>query len=932
MKHMENNTFNEAIENLRLYSSELAAAEADHAMLVNLLNALSTDSRMQLHGMYQNAEGPVKAIRKQVSEILIERNIEIGEVEGIIQKAITSNPRSFGKMYKSWFNMLYMFLIADIRPAMTAAISIVSDTIIKSLGAEDTLVAKKFDFSGERETGSTRCWIAFINKSHPGQTTAKQLFLNIQNGGVECSFYDRPNEAMSGQELYPEGMPFGIDEALSVFEEHMPEIIADIWMPVVHYWRIGTSDGHVQYWDEMLEEKKICIGWPDTGNLNETEVRNKKSIIQLFEEAGYYPDDNRTRSRKAGEVFNFYDRIREGDIVLAQRGANVLGIGRVTGGYQYDGESDFPHQRPVDWVVLNPSLDNEIGLQTSVYQIEDKKIQAMVKQLIANPEQNDNMDKTLTGMALSGVAQPANQILFGPPGTGKTYNSIKRALKCIEEEDEQKLDWGNWNAVKELFDKRVADGRIVFTTFHQSMSYEDFVEGIKPEVTEAEQVTYSIKPGIFKILCNKARTVKARTVKVDWENVNYYKMSLGGKNNPNTHEWCLNNNVVALGWGGDNDLKSMQAFNTWREYRDEYTKRYPELVKESRFHVQATYAFLNMRAGDVVVASMGNHIIDAIGIVEGSYYWDDQSPFDFYHYRKVNWIAKNLNMPPDKFFDKQISQMSVYQFYNDDVKIAAFEDITNVDSESDNIENSIDRPYVLIIDEINRGNVSAIFGELITLIEENKRLGKPEALEAILPYSKERFGVPSNLFIIGTMNTADRSVEALDTALRRRFSFEEIAPQPDLINNMGKLADQGGRLGNISLSKLLTIINRRIEKLLDKDHQIGHSYLLQVESMEGLQAVFYQNIIPLLQEYFYGDYGKIGLVLGRGFVAFKSWNDEFADFSNENVSGYEEREVYEIIDYRLPGLVYKLAMGRDTGTVEMNFEKAVKLLMKLPLE
>ena len=166
--------------------------------------------------------------------------------------------------------------------------------------------------------------------------------------------------------------------------------------------------------------------------------------------------------------------------------------------------------------------------------------------------------------------------------------------------------------------------------------------------------------------------------------------------------------------------------------------------------------------------------------------------------------------------------------------------------------------YVLIIDEINRGNVSQIFGELITLIEDDKRLGNSEALEDVLPYSKEKFGVPPNLYIIGTMNTADRSVEALDAALRRRFSFEEMLPKPEVITNREK--GDKSIVEGINLGLVLETLNKRIELLVDKDHQIGHSYFLSVESIKDLKSAFQNKIIPLLQEYFFGDYGKIGTV------------------------------------------------------------------------
>jgi 5-methylcytosine-specific restriction endonuclease McrBC GTP-binding regulatory subunit McrB len=196
--------------------------------------------------------------------------------------------------------------------------------------------------------------------------------------------------------------------------------------------------------------------------------------------------------------------------------------------------------------------------------------------------------------------------------------------------------------------------------------------------------------------------------------------------------------------------------------------------------------------------------------------------------------------------------------------------------------------YAIFIDEINRGNVSAIFGELITLIEDDKRIGSANEIKVRLPYSKSEFGVPSNLFIIGTMNTADRSVEALDTALRRRFSFMEIMPDPSLLTNIV--------FNEFNLAEVLEAINERIEVLLDRDHTIGHSYFLKLESgdVEGLKSVFTNNIIPLLQEYFYHDYEKIALILGEGFIKIKENKTvKFANF--KNIDSPEITNQFELI-------------------------------------
>lgn len=334
-----------------------------------------------------------------------------------------------------------------------------------------------------------------------------------------------------------------------------------------------------------------------------------------------------------------------------------------------------------DIKIKTPFLDKEIQHETQ-HEKQDEKPKG-------DEEKNDEAESD---------ALPLNLILYGPPGTGKTYHTVDKALerilspaeladlvKGIKTEEEKR------EAQEKKFNELKTNGSIEFTTFHQSMSYEDFIEGIKPIYNEKKGILeYPPVPGIFKKLCKKA----------------------GEK---------------------------------------------PE------------------------------------------------------------------------------------------------------------------QPYVLIIDEINRGNVANIFGELITLIEKDKRKtpSRDSIYSAQLPYSNsdESFSVPSNLYIIGTMNTADRSVEALDTALRRRFSFEEIKPDPD---SLGDVKIQGA---NVSLAQVLRTINDRIEVLKDRDHLIGHSYFLKVKTGKDLRRVFFDKIIPLLQEFFYGDYEKIQMVLGEGFVKAVAGDD-----------------------------------------------------------
>lgn len=490
-----------------------------------------------------------------------------------------------------------------------------------------------------------------------------------------------------------------------------------------------------------------------------------------------------------------------------------------------------------------------------------------------------------------------NQIFYGPPGTGKTYHTINESIKIVDPNFYAKYS-NDRDKLKERFkllsikNTEENQGQIAFTTFHQSFSYEDFVEGIKPVKPEIDDsyLKYEVQEGIFKKICRLAQdsldaveTHKMSTFKLsdeEFDKTQFYKMSLGNtqiQDDKEIFDYCIANDCVTIGFGDGYNFSGLD---------ERALKDFGNEKGMDKFPIQAMNIFKNfLKIGNYVLISNGNNYIRAIGKVIGEYEYMDESPFQtnptFNHFRKVEWIYKEKNIPVSEIYTKTLSQQTIYKLNKDEINKSYF--VKNIVVDELSLPKN-PKNFVLIADEINRGNVSSVFGELITLIEKDKRAGNDEELSVILPYSKEEFKVPHNVYIIGTMNTADRSIEALDTALRRRFSFKQMLPNPNLIVTEGKLKDNDGFIDELDLSLILQTINMRIEKLIDKDHLIGHSYFMGVESINDLRIVFRDKVIPLLEEYFFADYGKIGLVLGNSFIKKIEENEtEFSSFD-----GYDE--------------------------------------------
>lgn len=432
-----------------------------------------------------------------------------------------------------------------------------------------------------------------------------------------------------------------------------------------------------------------------------------------------------------------------------------------------------------------------------------------------------------------------NIILQGAPGTGKTYRIPELVVRLCEPE----FDANNATR-KELmsvYNRLKEEKRVMFTTFHQSMDYEDWLEGLRP-VLENDQVTYKIEPGIFKRLCTEAeRPLSAKKdVNISDEAI-VWKVSLSGTGDNPVRRDCMKNGYIRIGWDGYGE--NITEETDWSIHNGEGKT--------------ILNAFINtMKVGDVVMSCYSSRTIDAIGIVTGEYEWHD----NFEHYkrvRRVKWLVKDINEDIVKLNDdKTMTLGTVYRLNAitlDKVKSL----LDKYEASKTLIDNN--KPYVIVIDEFNRGNVSKIFGELITLLEPDKRKGMRNAESVLLPYSKKEFYIPSNVFLVATMNTADRSLDTIDYAIRRRFAFITVKPQEidddnfnsELFREVSSLFisnyDEYAESGFDDTIKLLPA-ETLSEEYRPEDVWIGHSYFI-MDGEYALQDRLLFEIIPLLEEY-----------------------------------------------------------------------------------
>ena len=594
------------------------------------------------------------------------------------------------------------------------------------------------------------------------------------------------------QHLIDESVP--LNDRLAAFKSEMKALCPSKWK--------NTAN------DERTASALLTCVYPKTYTFYKDEIY--KNICDYF---GY-------TSRKAGTKYEHFLELVNGFAKSYGEDIQQIMLNEIKG---------FKHK------PLN------LAVQTLFWCMKDYMKEELEKKMTT--ETNNSSKGTWYDDVVHTWERRKNIVLYGAPGTGKTYDVPELAVRLCDPafmaaEPSREEIVSRYNQLK-------TEKRIAFTTFHQSLDYEDWIEGLRPVVNENSQVTYEIESGIFKKLCEEAErpVVKDKQVGIS-DNAVVWKVSLQGTGDNDVRRECMENNHIRIGWDGYGPVISDET--DWSVYNGEGK--------------QILDAYINkMKIGDIVMSCYSSQTIDAIGVVIGDYEFEDKFP-NYKRVRRVNWLVKNINENIVEMNDgKTMTLGTVYRLNS--ITLDNVKSILEKYNTSSKMEEN-DKAYVMVIDELNRGNVSKVFGELITLLEADKRKGRINAESVVLPYSKKGFHIPNNVYLIATMNTADRSLGSLDYAIRRRFAF--IAEKPfglevegfneDLFEKVSRLFvknfdeyKESGWDQTLKLEPADTLS----EEYKPEDVWIGHSYFLMQdeEGEDNTSNRLLYEIIPLLEEY-----------------------------------------------------------------------------------
>ena len=688
------------------------------------------------------------------------------------------------------------------------------------------------------------------------------------------------------------------------------------------YWRIGTRDGHEgpSHWDRMRRKSIVVVGWPGLGDLTAPMATDRfKDVVQERLAKAYPAAPNVIV--EAAQLKNFCKKIGEGDYVLACDGTTVLGIGHITGSYHYSAGEDFPHERPVEWLDLSEwPLPRPEGLQVAVHKchkhfdnlvaVERRVLEAKLQPtawdgyLATAKEKYEEIEraeryKTDLGKALT----RAREALLRDGGDWP-----KLVVAAIKHNQNNIIHWREQTKLTEWIDSNADEARDALLGI---WSADDQTPGERVRSFDGK-----LPENVFS----------RRAISTRLDIASYFMMGVDPQRYPPYRQSAFQDTYRKLDYAessaSDGGGEYEHALDFLDRLLEEARKRGMD-QPNTRLDAQSIVWWSRDNPGDPPPPPPPPPSAHALNTIfygppgTGKTWRTVTRAMAIIENRSVHDVEQEDRAAIKKLFDEQrrAGHIETVTFHQNTTYEDFVEGIRPVLTDADGIGTDVpakpesagdiryelsrgvfrriseraepdpNQRYVLIIDEINRGNVARIFGELITLIEDSKRIGQDDEARVTLPGSRTDFGVPANLYVVGTMNTADRSIALLDTALRRRFVFEEIMPD-------ASHPDVSPDVEGVDCRKLLDAMNRRIAVLLDRGHQIGHTYFLRVNTLESLADTFQTRIMPLLQEYFYDDWDKIGAVLNHnGFVQESDPPQELVGSDLVDAS----RAVYELL-------------------------------------
>jgi hypothetical protein len=800
-------------------------ATGNDKVVFDIIDRLPADAKKYLHEKYKDSSGPVLSLRSDLAKQFMTGPVNRPSITKKFEAGKLSNPRQFVQ-YKSLFSIFYPFLARPTEDLLYSTFEALAAKLRSDLALNEVADIKCVGFDGGRNIGTDHIWFAIYNNTYPNQQTAKQLYFAMDNGEITYGVFDRAenklfdekktsveklnyNDLLDFYKRYKEIIVSDNFRAHALAKHPKNELINKLNLGYISGWLIKPGEKG-SMWKRALKEASIRIGWGDViDDIIESDNYQDDFILEKLHEN--YPKDGVRQTNNCKSIKTFMQEVKANDVIFAVSGvSNIIGVGVITSDCLIDNEDEeYKALHEVDWLIdLNrkPFNPNYVLPIKTVTQLPGPDSAKLITEIFRGPGMKYNQ----SNMTLPYI----NTIYYGPPGTGKTHfiNTLQKELFTDSEVTK---------SPEELLKERVSK--------YPFWKLLGAILGVSKEPLSVAQI---VEHPIIKARVNPANKTKPNNLA--WGDLQAYadndSTQLEGKYRRSIQ--LFHKNTDSKWWISDDKKPDLS-----------------NIVEQELLDIAA--------APHGITTQNKNEIIERNSFIT---FHQKYSYEDF-----IEGIKPTLKTEIDNVGSELQFELKKGIFYNccvEALKLAGYSSFE--ECHEDSIENrkakfaiaksDVKKNFALFIDEINRANISAVLGELITLLELDKRTGEKNEMWLELPYSNEKFSVPANLFVVGTMNTADRSIALLDIALRRRFEFVAIYPEYK---------------ENEWYVPILQSLNQAIFKWKkNPDFFIGHTFFMN-RTAEQQTDILNKSIIPLLYEYCQNNTTTIKTILSEAGVRIK---------------------------------------------------------------